>query len=82
MSDTAFVLLVIVAGIFALAALLGVGIAVLVRVEDLLDHRRRERAGMTDREVANSIDPGNYGVDISMWPSRAPRNGSAHEDAA
>jgi hypothetical protein len=82
MSDTAFVLLVIVAGIFGAAALLGVAIAVLVRVEDLLDRRRRERAGMTDREVANSIDPGNYGVDISMWPSRAPRNGSAHEDAA
>lgn len=82
MSDTTFVLVVIVIAIFAAAILGGAAIAVAIRIDEWLRQRRRDRAGMTDREVANAIDPGEYGVDISVWPSRAPRNGSAHEDVA
>jgi hypothetical protein len=82
MSDTTFVLVVILGGIFAAAILAGTIIAVAVRLDEWLRRRRRERQGLSDREVANSIDPGEYGVDISMWPSRAPRNGSTYEDVA
>jgi hypothetical protein len=81
-SDAVFVIAVIVAAIFAAAILGGVAIAVAVRIDDRRLRRRRERQGLSDREVANSIDPGEYGVDISMWPSRAPRNGSTYEDVA
>jgi hypothetical protein len=39
------------------------------------DRYWRQRA-KTDREIANAL--GTFGVDISVWPSRAPRNGSTH----
>lgn len=80
MSDTTFVIVVVAGAIFVAALLGGTVLGVALRFDEWLQRRRRERAGMTDREVANSIDPGEYGVDISVWPSRAPRNGSAHED--
>lgn len=78
MSDLTFALLVLLAGILLAATALAAAVA----LDNWLQRRRRDRQGMTDREVANSIDPGEYGVDISVWPSRAPRNGSAHEDVA
>ncbi len=43
-----------------------------------LSDRRRDRfyrrRAKTDREVADALAP--FGADISVWPSRAPRNGS------
>ena len=43
--------------------------------------RRRRRGtqlrSLSDREVMDALAP--FGADISVWPSRAPRNGSAHE---
>ena len=71
--------LAIILGVFcALAAAFAILLAVLV-IQERLDQRRRRRQGMTEREVAAQMDPGNYGVDISVWPSRAPRNGSSYE---
>ena len=43
-------------------------------------HRRRvllHREPLTDREVADALAP--LGADISIWPSRAPRNGTTHD---
>jgi hypothetical protein len=42
------------------------------------DRRRRHPAGLSDREVMDALAP--FGADISVWPSRAPRNGSTHDD--
>jgi hypothetical protein len=39
------------------------------------DRFYRQRA-KTDREVADALAP--FGADISIWPSRAPQNGSTH----
>jgi len=43
--------------------------------------RRRRRARrlrpLSDREVANALAP--FGADISIWPARAPRNGSTYD---
>lgn len=39
-------------------------------------HRHAVR-GLTDREVADALAP--FGADISIWPSRAPRNGTTHD---
>jgi hypothetical protein len=80
MSDTAFVLLVIVAGLLGLAAVICAGIAAAFRLDGWLRRRRRLNNGLTDDEVRDALAP--LGADISIWPSRAPRNGSAHEDVA
>ena len=42
-------------------------------------HRRHPRLEpLTDREVIDALAP--FGADISIWPSRAPRNGSAYDE--
>ena len=82
MSDVGLVLLALVAAASALAGAI-TGLVILgIAIDDRIRRRRRDRRGMTDREVASSLDPGEYGVDISVWPSRAPRNGSSYEDVA
>jgi hypothetical protein len=40
-------------------------------------HRRHQLRTLSDREVADALAP--FGADISVWPSRAPRNGSTHD---
>lgn len=87
MSDavTGFVLLVVFAGIVFVGAVMGAGVYLIIVIAE----RRNRRRTLTDEQVADALaplggvdrlDPGAFGVDISCWPSRAPRNGSAHED--
>jgi hypothetical protein len=49
------------------------------RVRRWLRSRRRQRRALLDREIADALAP--FGADISVWPSRAPRNGTTHETA-
>jgi hypothetical protein len=78
--DTVAVILIIAgAAALTVSAILAAVLAA-IAVDESIIRRRRDRQGMTDREVALTSDPGEYGVDISVWPSRAPKNGSAHEN--
>jgi hypothetical protein len=63
--------LLLAAAIFACGVALGA----------LARRRRADRRlpTLTDREVADALAP--FGADISIWPSRAPRNGSSYENA-
>ena len=61
-----------------LALLVAAAGATIVIVQDRLDRRRRRP--LTDEQVADALAP--FGADISIWPARAPRNGSTHEDTA
>lgn len=79
MSDTEFVLVVIALGILGLALLIAAAGATIVIVQDRLDRRHRHQ-GLSDEDVADALAP--FGADISIWPARAPRNGSTHEDTA
>lgn len=63
-------------------ALIGIGAAFFYLGGKLARARRRRQARdgwrpLSDEEVADSLAP--FGADISIWPSRAPRNGSTHE---
>ena len=64
----------------AIVIVLPATVITLAIVLDALDRRRRRRRPhtLTDREIADALAP--FGADISVWPSRAPRNGTAHED--
>jgi hypothetical protein len=73
-------LLAIALGVIALAALTLAAAAAVVRLDGWWTRRRRARHGLTEEEALDALAP--FGADISVWPSRAPRNGSAHEDVA
>lgn len=78
MTTAEFVLVVIALAILGLALLVAAAGATLVIVQDRLDRRRRHRT-LTDEDVADALAP--FGADISVWPSRAPRNGSTEDIA-
>jgi hypothetical protein len=62
-----------------LAVALGPSFAVIAFAVALLARRRRPPLRtLSDREVMDALAP--FGADISVWPSRAPRNGSTHDD--
>jgi hypothetical protein len=67
----------IILGTVAAAAVLLIFAELLFALERRHDRRRKKHQGMTDAEVAEAL--GTFGADISVWPSRAPKNGSAHE---
>jgi hypothetical protein len=75
-----------VSATFILAALglalvlFAIGLTATVQVARAIRRHHRRHRPLTDDEVADAL--GTFGVDISIWPSRAPRNGSAHEDVA
>jgi hypothetical protein len=74
------ILLLGIAAFYALSVL-AIAVAYMLSVLDRARRRRRRRrSGMTDAEVADAL--ATFGVDISVWPSRAPRNGSTstHEE--
>jgi hypothetical protein len=73
-------LLVLFAMLIASLAVLTFGVVVYI-MGAIADRRRRRRRMMrplSDREVADALAP--FGADISIWPSRAPHNGSSYED--
>jgi hypothetical protein len=77
MSDLAFVLVALGLAIILAA----ISLTAAFRVAKLLRRHRRRQQPLTDEQVADAL--GTFGVDISVWPSRAPRNGSTHyEDIA
>lgn len=78
MTNFEFVLVVIALAIFGLVLLVSTVAATIVIVQDRLDRRRRHRT-LTDEDVADALAP--FGADISVWPSRAPRNGSTEDIA-
>lgn len=79
MSNAEFILVVIALAILGLALLVSTITATFVIVQDRLDRRRRHRT-LTDEDVADALAP--FGADISIWPARAPRNGSTEDTAA
>ena len=80
MIDTVAVILIIAGAAALTVCAILAAILVAIAVDESIIRRRRQRQGMTDREIALTSDPGEYGVDISVWPSRAPRNGSSYEN--
>ena len=76
MTDTTFVLIAVALGV---AVLGGLACGVLL-LDDWLRRRRRGRHDLDDGAPPEALEA--FGVDISMWPSRAPRNGSSYEDVA
>ena len=82
MSHLLVFLLAIAFALSALAAVLVAGVIIIFRIDDWWEDRRRARRraqhGLSDREVADALAP--FGADISIWPERAPRNGSTYED--
>ena len=74
MTAFAAVILAVVFGPSAL--LLAYALAVFAR-----SARRRRRGrqlhALSDREVMDALAP--FGADISIWPSRAPRNGNTYD---
>lgn len=74
LATIALIAFVITTGLVAIAWLLR-GVYRLRR-----HHRRRHPRlePLTDREVIDALAP--FGADISIWPSRAPRNGSAYDE--
>jgi hypothetical protein len=72
-------LLLLFLGPIAFACGVSVALVIAAEVSYRARRRRSRRRGMTDREIVNSIDPGAYGVDISVWPQRAPRNGATED---
>lgn len=73
------VLLALLVAPFAVAAAAAASFYAFCKLTRL--RRRRYRARhlhtLSDREVADALAP--FGADISIWPSRAPRNGSAYD---
>ena len=69
------------AGLLALASLPTILLAAYIIAVLGRGRRRRRRAGhlhtLSDREVVDALAP--FGADISIWPSRAPRNGTTHD---
>jgi hypothetical protein len=58
--------------------LLAIGITATAQVARAIRRHRRRHRPLTDEQVADAL--GTFGVDISVWPSRAPRNGSTHHE--
>jgi hypothetical protein len=80
--DTVAVILIIAGAAALTVCAILAAVLVAIAVDESIIRRRRSRQGMSDREIALTSDPGEYGVDISIWPARAPKNGSAsHENA-
>jgi hypothetical protein len=75
-SDLLVILILILPSIVAVVYTVALGVRSALRGRR---RRRRRLRGLTDEEVADALAP--FGVDISIWPSRAPRNGAAYEDA-
>jgi hypothetical protein len=79
MSQLEAAALIVILGAIAVAATawlaieLGLGLARWRRRQ----RRRNPRQPLSDREVADALAP--FGADISIWPSRAPRNGTTHD---
>lgn len=67
--------------VLAIAALcLTASIGALIVYAIACDRRQRRLfPSLSERAVRSSQDPGEYGADISVWPSRAPRNGTTYD---
>lgn len=81
MSDTLFIVVAVALGI-----LLGIALVFLIGTLAIaVDARITRRRRLARRTVDEDEPPDGlaaFGVDISVWPSRAPRNGQSHEEAS
>ena len=77
MSAIEIALLVLFAMLIVTLAVLIFGVVVYI-AGSIRRRRRPPLRPLSDREVADALAP--FGADISIWPSRAPRNGSSYED--
>lgn len=81
MSDTVFTVITIGLGIMLGLTLVALLVLLALVIEDRQHHRRRRRARANgETEPPESLEA--FGVDISVWPSRAPRNGASEEASA
>jgi hypothetical protein len=81
-TDGLFTVIVVALGVLLGAALVVLIALTIVAIDARLDARRRRRAARSsdDDEAPDALAA--FGVDISVWPSRAPRNGQSHEEAS
>jgi hypothetical protein len=74
MTDLLVIALMLVPSLAAVVYTVALAIRTAMRARR---RRRRRLRGMTEAEVADVL--GTFGVDISVWPARAPRNGATEE---